>query len=72
MPIVSIAPPLGNLISENALNGVLIEEGSELTVLSGNFIGTNNVDTGAIANTLDGVLIRNANNNSLIGCTFED
>ena len=72
VPIVSIAPPLGNLISGNALNGVLIEEGSELTVLSGNFIGTNNVGTGAIGNTLDGVLIRNANNNSLIGCTFED
>ena len=72
VPIVSIAPPLGNLISGNALNGVLIDEGSELTVLSGNFIGTNNVGTSAIGNTLDGVLIRNANNNSLIGCTFED
>ena len=71
-PIVSIAPPLGNLISGNSLNGVLIEEGSELTVLSGNFIGTNNVGTSAIGNTLDGVLIRNANNNQLIGCTFED
>lgn len=72
VPIVSIAPPLGNLISGNALNGVLIDEGSELTVLSGNFIGTNNVGTSAIGNALDGVLIRNANNNSLIGCTFED
>lgn len=72
VPIVSIAPPLGNLISGNELNGVLINEGSELTVLSGNFIGTNNVGTGAIGNGADGVLIRNANNNSLIGCTFED
>lgn len=72
VPIVSIAPPLGNLISGNALNGVLIEAGSELTVLSGNFIGTNNVGTSAIGNTLNGVLINNANNNSLIGCTFED
>lgn len=72
VPIVSIAPPLGNLISGNSLNGVLIEEGSELTVLSGNFIGTNNVGTAAIGNILDGVLIRNANNNQLIGCTFED
>ena len=72
VPIVSIAPPLGNLISGNSLNGVLIDGGSELTVLSGNFIGTNNVGTSAIGNTLDGVIIRNANNNQLIGCTFED
>jgi parallel beta-helix repeat protein len=70
--IVSIAPPLGNLISGNSQNGVLIDGGSELTVLSGNFIGTNNVGTSAIGNTLDGVIIRNANNNQLIGCTFED
>ena len=70
--IVSIAPPLGNLISGNSRNGVLIDGGSELTVLSGNFIGTNNVGTKAVSNTLDGVLIRNANNNQLIGCTFED
>lgn len=63
VPIVSIAPPLGNLISGNSLNGVLIDGGSELTVLSGNFIGTNNVGTAAVGNTLDGVLIRNANNN---------
>lgn len=72
VPIVSIAPPLGNLISGNSLNGVLIDGGSELTVLSGNFIGTNNVGTSAIGNTLDGVIIRNANNNQLIGCTFQD
>lgn len=72
VPIISIAPPLGNLISGNTLNGVLIDSGSELTVLSGNFIGTNNVGTSAVANKLDGVLIRNANNNSLIGCTFQD
>ena len=72
VPIVSIAPPLGNLISGNTRNGVEINGGSELTVLSGNFIGTNNVGTAAIGNTLDGVLIRNANNNQLIGCTFED
>lgn len=72
VPIVSIAPPLGNLISGNTRNGVLIDGGAELTVLSGNFIGTNNVGTAAIGNLLDGVLIRNANNNQLIGCTFED
>jgi len=72
VPIVSIAPPLGNLISGNTQNGVLIDYGSELTVLSGNFVGTNNVGTAAIGNGGDGVLISNANNNQLIGCTFED
>ncbi|MBU3557209.1 hypothetical protein ICN18_06155 [Polynucleobacter sp. Ross1-W9] len=72
VPIVSIAPPLGNLISGNSGNGVLIDHGSELTVLSGNFIGTNNVGTAAIGNALNGVYIFNANNNQLIGCTFED
>jgi parallel beta-helix repeat protein len=72
VPSVSIAPPLGNLISGNAQNGVLIDYGSELTVLSGNFVGTNNVGTSAIGNGGDGVLISNANNNQLIGCTFED
>ena len=72
VPIVSIAPPLGNLISGNGGNGVLIDHGSELTVLSGNFIGTNNVGTLAISNALNGVYIFNANNNQLIGCTFED
>lgn len=72
VPIVSIAPPLGNLISGNTRNGVLIDGGSELTVLSGNFIGTNNVGTAAIGNSLNGVHIDRANNNQLIGCTFED
>ena len=72
VPIVSIAPPLGNLISGNTQNGVLIDSYSELTVLSGNFIGTNNVGTSAIGNGLDGVNISFANNNQLIGCTFQD
>lgn len=72
VPIVSIAPPLGNLISGNTQNGVLIDSYSELTVLSGNFIGTNNVGTSALGNGIDGVNITNANNNQLIGCTFED
>ncbi|CAM3793321.1 beta strand repeat-containing protein [Polynucleobacter arcticus] len=72
VPIVSIAPPLGNLISGNTQNGVLIDSYAELTVLSGNFIGTNNVGTSAIGNGIDGVNITNANNNQLIGCTFQD
>jgi titin len=72
VPIVYIAPPLGNLISGNAQNGVHIDQYSELTVLSGNFIGTNNAGTAAIGNGIDGVSITNSNNNQLIGCTYED
>jgi hypothetical protein len=72
VPIVYIAPPLGNLISGNAQNGVHIDQYSELTALSGNFIGTNNAGTAAIGNGGNGVSITNSNNNQLIGCTFED
>ena len=72
VPIVYIAPPLGNLISGNSQNGVHIDQYSELTVLSGNFIGTNNAGTAAIGNGIDGVSITNSNNNQLIGCTYED
>jgi hypothetical protein len=72
VPIVYIAPPLGNLISGNTQNGVHIDQYSELTVLSGNFIGTNNVGTAAIGNGGNGVSITNSNNNQLIGCTYED
>jgi parallel beta-helix repeat protein len=72
VPIVYIAPPLGNLISGNTLNGVHIDQYSELTALSGNFIGTNNAGTAAIGNGIDGVSITNSNNNQLIGCTYED
>jgi hypothetical protein len=72
VPIVYIAPPLGNLISGNTQNGVHIDQYSELTALSGNFIGTNNAGTAAIGNGGNGVSITNSNNNQLIGCTYED
>ena len=72
IPIVYIRPPQGNVISGNLLNGVLIEKASENNVLNGNFIGTNAMGIGKVANALDGVLIRLANNNSLIGCSIVD
>lgn len=72
VPIVAIRPPQGNVISGNHLNGILIENASENNVLSGNFVGTSASGNSAIANVLDGVLIRLANNNSLIGCTIVD
>lgn len=72
VPIIAFAPPLGNLISGNTRNGVLIENRSEHNTLSGNFIGTDRTGNAAIPNLADGVLIRFADNNQLIGCTVVD
>jgi parallel beta-helix repeat protein len=63
-------PPQGNLISGNLANGVLINAASTGNLLSGNFIGTDATGIVALGNGQDGVAIANANNNSLIGCTF--
>lgn len=67
---VYVTPPLGNLISGNGQNGVLIQNGSENNVLNGNFIGTSASGNAAVGNGGDGVHILDADNNSLIGCTF--
>ena len=67
---VFVVPPLGNLISGNIANGILIDGGSQHNVLNGNFIGTTADGNGAIGNTLDGVALNSADNNSLIGCQF--
>jgi hypothetical protein len=67
---VFIVPPQGNLISGNSQNGVLIDTGSQNNVLNGNFIGTTANGDSALGNTLDGVAINGANNNSLVGCQF--
>ncbi len=63
-------PPQGNLISGNLASGVLINGASTGNVLSGNFIGTDTLGSSPLGNGQDGVSIANANNNSLIGCTF--
>ncbi|HEX4142636.1 MAG TPA: right-handed parallel beta-helix repeat-containing protein [Pirellulales bacterium] len=68
---VYIRPPQGNLISGNALAGVLINAGSTLNQLSGNYIGTTASGSTALGNGQDGVKISGANDNSLIGCNFE-
>lgn len=65
---VFVRPPMGNLISGNTLNGVLINDASTGNLLSGNYIGTDTTGNLAIGNTLDGVAIENANKNKLIGC----
>jgi hypothetical protein len=68
---VFIRPPQGNLISGNFMAGVLINGGSTLNQLSGNFIGTTAGGSVALGNRQDGVKIVSANDNSLIGCNFQ-
>ena len=67
---VFVVPPLGNLISSNGLNGVLIDAGAGHNELNGNFIGTTANGDGALGNGANGVWIDSANHNSLVGCTF--
>ena len=72
IPPVIVVPPLGNVVSGNGRNGVRIDAGSQYNVLSGNFIGTVADGNASLGNREDGVLIDGADNNSLIGCTFQD
>jgi parallel beta-helix repeat protein len=67
---VFVVPPLGNLVSGNTADGILIENGSTNNVLNGNFVGTNANGTAAVGNGGDGVHIVDADGNSLLGCTF--
>ncbi len=67
---VFVVPPLGNLISGNDRNGVLIDTGSRGNVLNGNFIGTTASGNGALGNRGNGVWITGAPGNSLVGCKF--
>jgi parallel beta-helix repeat protein len=69
---VFVTPPEGNLISGNGANGVLINAKATANQLSGNFIGTAASGNSALGNALNGVAIVQANNNALIGCTFQD
>ena len=70
VPPVFVVPPLGNLISGNGRNGVLIDTGSRGNVLNGNFIGTTASGDGALGNGGNGVWIAGAPGNSLVGCKF--
>jgi hypothetical protein len=67
---VFVVPPLGNLVSGNSGDGVLIDTGSRDNVLNGNFIGTTADGDAALGNAGDGVAIIGANGNSLVGCKF--
>ena len=72
IPATFVVPPLGNLISGNAGDGVLIDKQSQNNVLNGNFIGTAGSGNSALGNGRDGVHILNADNNALIGCEFKN
>jgi len=67
---VFVVPPLGNLISGNRGNGVLIDALSLDNALNGNFIGTTASGDGALGNAGNGVWIDRAPGNSLVGCKF--
>jgi hypothetical protein len=67
---VFVVPPLGNLISGNRGDGVLISAGSRGNVLNGNFVGTTANGDAAIGNAGNGVRIDRAPGNSLVGCKF--
>jgi parallel beta-helix repeat protein len=67
---VFVVPPLGNLISGNGGNGVMIDAGSLDNVLNGNFIGTTASGDGSLGNAGNGVWIDRAPGNSLVGCKF--
>ncbi len=67
---VFVVPPLGNLISGNDGNGVLIGTGSRGNMLNGNFIGTTARGDGALGNHGNGVWIDRAPDNTLAGCKF--
>jgi len=67
---VFVVPPLGNLISGNRGNGVMIDAGSEGNTLNGNFIGTTASGNDALGNAGNGVWIDRAPGNSLVGCKF--
>jgi hypothetical protein len=67
---VFVVPPLGNLISGNRGDGVLIAALSTNNMLNGNFIGTTASGDGALGNAGDGVWLDHAPGNSLVGCKF--
>jgi hypothetical protein len=70
VPAVFVVPPLGNLVSGNSGDGILINQNSQNNVLNGNFVGTTATGDSALGNAGDGVAIDGANNNFLVGCTF--
>ena len=60
-------PGEGNVISGNHLDGVLMDAGASGNVVQGNFIGTDATGSADLGNTLSGVSIISAPNNTVGG-----
>jgi parallel beta-helix repeat protein len=69
---VFVVPPLGNLVSGNAGDGILIEKGSKNNTLNGNFIGTTADGDSPLPNGGDGVALDTADYTTLAGCKFQN
>jgi hypothetical protein len=53
---------VGNVISGNGFDGLVIDTGNSGVVVQGNFIGTNAAGTSAVANVANGVEVNSSNN----------
>lgn len=72
VPAVYIFPPLGNLISGNRGNGVLLEKSSSKNLFNGNFIGIGSSGIVPLGNGLNGIHIIKSNDNVLRGCLVNE
>ncbi len=60
----------GNVISGNGNDGIeIVNDSTTNNLVQGNFIGTNLSGTGAIANKVDGILLRTGTSDNVIGGT---
>jgi Ca2+-binding RTX toxin-like protein len=59
----------GNVVSGNGVDGVVVQNGSSLNTVAGNFVGTNSAGTVAIPNGQDGVEIALNSTGNVIGGT---
>ena len=58
-----------NIVSGNTQSGILVtENGTDLNIIKGNFIGTNAAGTSAVPNDY-GILVSNGSQNNTIGGT---
>ncbi len=63
---------IGNVISGNGIEGILVSEGSNNTVIRGNRIGVTPDGATALPNNSDGILIRNTTGTIIGGVNPED
>lgn len=67
------SPTLGNVISGNRQNGILMNGPDVIeSVVRGNLIGTTEADSASLGNEVHGLLLVNASNNTIGGPTIAD